>query len=155
VKKLLVKLVLTVVVALGISNYSLFLLTGKNPFANVSLPNLSFSSEDLDAFSSSSPLSSTETTYKWTDENGLTHYSSEAPAENKLVEVIEVNPNTNLIKGIDMAQRENTEEKTNSQSGDGSLYEAENIQLVLEKARNVEKLLQDRHEAQEEILNNI
>jgi len=91
-------------VMVGISNYVLYIMTGKSPFSKI--PQISLSAPSGDDIKRT--LSGgKETVYKWTDANGKVHYSSEAPADIESAQKMEVDPNVNLIEGIEL-QTENT-----------------------------------------------
>lgn len=143
-----------VVIASGVSSYGLYLMTGKTPFSNFKLPVFSVSTPDL---SNINPLSKgTDTAFKWTDENGVIHYSNEPPAGGEHAEIIEVNPDTNLIQGTEITQTATKEPaKTVITPVEGPVYAPENIQKLMDDAKNVEKVLQERHKQQEEILNKL
>lgn len=136
-----------VLVMLGISNYGLYLMTGKSPFSDIGVPKVSV--EDLN------PLpAKPETAYKWVDEKGITHYSNEKPPqEPEKVEVMEVDPNVNLIQSVEVAEKK--EEPGETIGVEGPLYKPETIQKLLNDAKDVERKLEERAKAQEEIINSL
>lgn len=149
-KRFAFKIALMIFVMLGISNYGFYLMTGKAPLlSGFKFPD--FSKTDLN------PLSSApETAYKWVDENGRTHYSNEVPAQSQpAIEVIKVDPNTNIIQAVELPEEAEEGETTVITPVEGPLYKPENIQKLINDAKNVEKVLQERHKKQEEIINNL
>src|SRR5690606_1757311 len=107
----------------GISNYGFYLMTGKNPFSGFKLPD--FSAPSL---SEVNPLSSgKDTAYKWTDEHGVTHYSNEVPPAELTAEVIEVDPDTNIIQAIKIPEKETEKEPAAITPVEGPLYKPETI----------------------------
>jgi len=150
VGKLLTKIAMMLFVMLGISNYGFYLMTGKNPFSGFKLPD--FSPPSL----SDNPLGNgKETAYKWTDEHGVTHYSNEAPPVELAAEVLEVDPNVNVIQSVEVPKKDTRQEPSAITPVEGPLYKPENIKKLIDDAKNVEKVLQDRHEKQEEIINSM
>lgn len=153
-KKFALKIVLMLAIVVGLSNYGLYLMTGQLPLARLELPD--FTAPDLSA---ANPLKDkTEKAWKWVDENGVTHYSTEAPAQQHLAQEIEVDPNTNLIQSIPVLKEKETKESSETTSitpVEGPIYDPKNIQQLMENAKKVEQVLQERHERQEEILNDL
>ncbi len=153
-KKLFVKIAMMLFVMLGISNYGFYLMTGQLPFSGFSLPDIS--APDLN------PLNNQpETAYKWVDEKGITHYSNEKPPElsvasptEKEIEVIEVDPRANIIQSVETPKDRDSSNTTISPI-DGPLYKPENVQKLLNDAKNVEKVLQERQKEQDKIINNM
>lgn len=149
--KLLAKIAMMLFVMLGISNYGYYLMTGNLPFSGFKLPD--FSTPSL---SEVNPLSDgKDKAYKWTDEHGVTHYSNEEPPVESAAEIIEVDPNTNIIQSIEIPEKETEKEPSTITPVEGPLYKPENIKKLIDDAKNVEKVLQDRHEQQEEIINSL
>lgn len=149
--KLLAKIAMMLFIMLGISNYGYYLMTGNSPFSGFKLPD--FSTPDL---SDITPLSTgKDTAYKWTDEHGVTHYSNEAPPVELAAEVIEVDPNVNVIQSVEVPKKEVEKEPSVITPIEGPLYKPENIKKLIDDAKNVEKVLQERHEQQEEIINSM
>ena len=139
---------MVLVVAGGASSYFLYLVTGQSPLAKLKFP--AFSRVDADFIN---PLKNkSEQAYKWVDEKGITHYSTEAPVKEQAVEVLEVNTETNIIQGVELRQQE---EQTDINALEGPVYNPENIKKLVDNAKNVEKVLQERHEKQEQIINNM
>ena len=136
-------------VVIGMSNYALYLMTGKTPFSSFKLP--SFSKAEIQSVN---PLNNRpEQAYKWVDKKGVTHYSTEKPPQEQAsVEVLEVDPNVNIIQSVKMPE-EIEEASTTITPVEGPLYDPQNIKKLMDDAKNVEKVLQERYEKQEEIIN--
>ncbi len=149
-KKLIIKATLVVIVALGLSNYGLYLTTGKSPLSEFSF-NLPFTSSSFQDLKPELPLAN-DTAYKWTDENGVVHYSTEPPANVAKAERIEVDPNTNLIQGVEVPQPETSAPESAQEPTLSNPYSAKGIQETLDKARNVQKILDERHEKQKKLM---
>ncbi|MBU2984241.1 DUF4124 domain-containing protein [Saccharophagus degradans] len=145
-KKLIFKCVVVVVLALGASNYMMYIMTGKLPFSTESLP--SFSSPSLPTFAEGKT-----TAYKWTDANGVVHYSSEPPPNPADAAVkMEVDPNVNLIQGI-------KEEPTIAGEADtpqgpdfsGNIYSPEKVKKLVDDAKAVQQQMNERTKSLEGI----
>ena len=159
--KLITKMLLMVGVVFGISNYFLYLSTGKTPFskASLSLPSLADGKSKLDSLSKSGKKlvkGDIQKAYKWTDSEGVVHYSSEAPAPEQAVEILHVNPNTNLIRGARPAPKDNTE-STPTPTNDtvlpqGQVYNPKNVKKLIDDAKNVQKLMDQRYQQTEQAL---
>ncbi|TVZ39792.1 uncharacterized protein DUF4124 [Alteromonadaceae bacterium 2753L.S.0a.02] len=152
VSKLVIKLIVMVIVMLGISNYVLYIMTGKTPFSSDSLP--SISAPKLSDLKPKLPAGK-DKVYKWTDDKGVVHYSSEAPQQTtEATETLEVDPNTNVIQGIEVPTEEKTEtvQAPPPQPSLHNPYSQEGVQKLMDDARNVQKLLDDRYEQQKKIM---
>lgn len=147
--KMIFKMVVMLVVVVGVSNYALYIMTGKTPFSanDLKMPDISAPSVD-------SLVNGGKTTaYKWTDENGVVHYSSEPPPEKQQVEVLEVDPNVNLVQGIQ--KKEEVPGPGSQPSLDlpsGNVYSPENVQKLIQDAKDVQQKLNERYKEQEKIV---
>jgi len=147
VGKLVVKVVIMVVIMVGMSNYVLYIMTGKTPFSTTSLEGAS-----LPSIPTLPP--GKETAYKWTDAQGVVHYSSEPPPEQMAdLKKMIVDPNVNLVQGAKPTPKPTPEQNDPQAESAPSLYNPQSVQKLVEDARNVEKLLNDRAKAQEDIIN--
>ena len=129
-------------------------MTGTSPLSTFHLPDFHFptwTTPDLDVLTSKP-----ETAYKWVDENGITHYANESP-ENQSAELIKVDPNTNLIRGIDLPESDNKNNENSNTAvapAPGPLYPPENVQKLIQDAKNIENVLHERQQQQDKIINN-
>jgi len=142
--KVIFKAVLMLGIVLGISNYVMYLMTGKTPFSQV--PDVSISTPNL---SEMMPKGS-ERAYKWTDANGVVHYSSEPPPEVE-AQVMDVDPNTNMIQGLRAEAPKETEAAPapTPTLPQGNVYNPKNVQKLIEDAKNVQNVLNERYESLE------
>lgn len=97
--------------------------------------------------------SSITTFYKWKDENGTWHYSDKPSVKNDDVETIDVNLNTNLIKGLRPVQKERVTVSENvvSTPKESSIplpitVPLEKVQKIIKDARGVQDLINNREE---------
>lgn len=91
--------------------------------------------------------------YKWRDENGVMQFSSTPPADGGEAQQVELNPNHNLVKAVKVPVTE--EAQPAQQAPAPSPYSVRGMQKVMDDARAIEGMLQQRHEGQQEMLNNI
>jgi len=118
-----------------------------------------FMESPLDLFSTSSTSSqknesssiTTQSFYKWQDEDGSWHYSDQ-PQEGQKVETVTVNTNTNLIQGLRIEKKKEqiAEEKkaaTNVESPAVSLpmtVPMEKVSKMLDDAANIQQVMDNR-----------
>ena len=154
ITKLVFKCLFSILLFFGIANVLSYMSTGKPIFSK---DDLFFWRNWQNPTATITPRINPSTTtevYKWKDENGVTHYSSEEPPAHLLSQKLAVNPNTNLIQGDrsepepEQAQQESKQEPTIQ----GPLYHPDTIKELTDKAKDVERLLQERAEQQEKIL---
>lgn len=147
--KLVLKVMVMVAVMVGVSNYVLYLMTGKSPFSKDDIPTIA--TPNLQNIVPALPAGK-DTVYKWTDADGAIHYSSEPPPESHQAsaEKMEVDPNTNLIQGIKVP--EPTPETAVSAAPPPQLHSPHSIQgaqKLIEDAKNVQNLLDERFKKQQ------
>lgn len=145
VKKLVIKVIVLVVVMVGISNYAVYLMTGRSPFSakDIALPSISV--PKLPA--------GKDTAYKWVDEKGVVHYSTEPPPQAAAnAQKIEVDPNQNLVKGVEPAAESSGEPVDQTAPTLQSPYSPGAAQKLIEDAKNVQNLLNERYEMQKKII---
>ncbi len=144
-KKLIIKCVMMIAIFFGISQYFLYLTTGKSPLDGLKTSEIQLSAPDIKNITASGK----QTVYKWVDANGVTQYTSEAPPE-QAVTAMELDPNTNIVQGIKMPEDEEKEEKPpQAEIPQGNIYNPKSIKKLMDDANNVQKLLNDRYEQQE------
>ena len=149
-----------ILIFIGISQYGLYLITGTLPFngvVNAIAPVLP--SDDTQAtFSLSNPPKIVEeTVYKWIDENGTTHFSKTKPAINpSKIEIIAVSDNVNIIESppARLEPKGAPKDDVPSINSKNISYSPENIQKLIKDAQNLQDTLNQRYQAQDDILNN-
>lgn len=148
--KLAFKLFAMLAIMLGVSNYMMYIMTGKLPFSadSFSVPSLP---DSLPSTIGSSILSKKQQAYKWTDENGVVHYSSEAPSDAAQATIIEVDPNTNMVQGLRSAAEPDTEatepkQEPHASLPQGNIYNPDTIKKLIDDAKNVQETLNKRNE---------
>lgn len=151
-KKFAFKLTLMLGIMLGVSNYMMYIMTGKSPLS-FSLSNFTKPSSGLSIPNVQNMIpAGKERAYKWTDANGVVHYSSEAPAGDEAVELLDVDPNTNLVQGLQVTadapeEKPATEVPTTVPSG--NVYNPDTIKKLIDDAKSVQDTLNKRYEDME------
>lgn len=149
-KKLIIKCIIMAALFMGVSQYFVYITTGKTPFDNFNIPNFSLNKQSISNFASDGK----QTVYKWVDEKGVTQYSAQAPSADQQVKTLEIDPNMNIVQGLQMPEDEKEEESSKPEISmpTGPIYSPESIKKLVDDAKNIEKLLQDRMDKQEKIL---
>ena len=154
-------------------NYAAYLQTGRSlwPFfadkISAKLADLKKgTSETLDSVQeTATPGSVKQTIYKWTDTDGVLQYTSEPPPEGISAEIVKVDPNANLIQAVKAPEPEQeavsvaaapTEtEKTPAGPDIPFPYTPEQIKKTMDDAKNVQKMMNDKADKQQQILDNL
>jgi hypothetical protein len=92
--------------------------------------------------------------YKWRDKNGVMQFSNTPPVDGGSAEQIEVNANRNVVDAVKIPPPEKSEEKV-ADTAAPSPYSVNGMKKVMNDAKGVEQLLQQRHEDQQKTLNNM
>ena len=101
-----------------------------------------------------SGINSSQSFYKWQDENGTWHYSDQ-PQEGQNIETVTVNTNANLIQGLRVEKEEIIEGPTNEidvQKDSASMplpmtVPFEEVSKMLEDVSNLQQVMDDRKKA--------
>ena len=91
--------------------------------------------------------------YKWRDENGVMQFSNTPPPDGGQAQQVVLNPNHNLVKAVKVPVKE--EPQHAQQAPTSSPYSVKGMKKVMEDAKGIESMLQQRHEDQQKALNNI
>ncbi|WP_158070138.1 DUF4124 domain-containing protein [Motiliproteus sp. MSK22-1] len=101
--------------------------------------------------------------YKWVDENGVTQLSSTPPPVGQEAQLLLIDPDTNVIqnRAVNLAAGSSSafdqRGKTNITTGSGSQSKGQNyspteVKQLMDDARNVQNLLDERFENQRKII---
>ena len=90
--------------------------------------------------------------YKWRDKNGVMQFSSMPPEDGGQAERVEVNTNHNVVGAVKVPVAEDPEHEVASTETQ-SPYSVSGMKKVMNDARGIEQLLQQRHEDQQNMLN--
>jgi hypothetical protein len=166
-KSLIFKSTVAVMLALGLSNYFIYLKTGKVPLGEwpqkVSslISGKHFDARDLasDAKKMASKVTGDKLAlgdsgvkvYKWTDAKGVVHYDSQ-PAQG--AKVLTIDTDTNILSAEDLPKKVEEKPDGEEKSKDKSVAESlENLdeKTPIEKARAVSDALKARAKEQEQV----
>jgi hypothetical protein len=107
-----------------------------------------------------SDLSGKDLFYQWYDAQGNVQFTTEPPAQGIEYTIKGFDPNTNVIQAVkkppeqDPMDEADTDEQKSAKSDDfGNPYSGDSIKKLLDDARNVEKLINQRFKDQESALN--
>jgi hypothetical protein len=111
-----------------------------------------FSTSSTGSHNNESSSSTSQSFYKWQDDDGTWHYSDKPPAE-KNIETVTVNTNTNLIQGLRVVKKneqpiieKNLQPKVeNSPMALPMTVPIEKISQILEDANNIQQLMDNRN----------
>ncbi len=96
--------------------------------------------------------------YQWRDENGMLHFTSDPPPAGMKYTVKGYDPNANLIQSIEpepevVADTSSAGPDQNQISLDvGNPYSPENVKKLVDDAKQIQKILNDRYKQQEAIM---
>ena len=101
--------------------------------------------------------------YKWVDDQGVTQFSSTPPPTSQNVQVLLIDPSTNVVQSRDFKSKpySNQSEDSNSRvketvttdpAPQGQVYSPSQVTKLLDDARNVEGLLKERFDNQQKII---
>lgn len=149
IKRLIIKCAIMLLIFIGITQYLMYLRTGKTPFKDWEKPQLPDIKSAVPALD--------QKVYKWVDENGITQYSEEPPPNSATQsQTLHVNPNTNIVQGLGSRPQKSLE-KPSSQVAlpEGPIYSPDTIEEIMQKTHDVKKMLEERVEQQNKALENL
>ena len=96
--------------------------------------------------------------YKWHDAEGNLHFTTDPPTDGTEYSVMGFDPNTNVIQAVKMPEEEPEEEKEVAAEEEnsnplGNPYDPSEIKELIEDAKDVQKMLQQRVKDQDAIMN--
>ena len=89
--------------------------------------------------------------YKWRDKNGVMQFSNTAPKHSSAEQIV-LDPNSNLIQAVKIPAKAVPKKEESAEAP--SPYSVQGMKKVMDDAKGVEALLQQRHEKQQEMLKN-
>ncbi len=161
--KFIVKAFLIACILFGLGNYASYLMTGKLPgFVNQTpeIPDFNIS-KLTDALSSEFKITNEEKPvetrylYKWRDEKGVIHYTSEKPSEDINYESIGLSNDTNVIPAV--SENEIIGEKPDQQQPPElpstelptNVYSPAGIEHIFNQANDIQNLVNEQFSHQE------
>jgi len=125
--------------------------------SNFKLPELSRGKELIPAKSGSGDM---DTFYKWYDPKGNVQFTSEPPPDGVAYTVKQFDPDTNVIQAVHAPVETSAEPAPamaaageNSPALNLNPYDSKGIEKLFEDTRNIEKLLNQRTQAHNDIIN--
>jgi hypothetical protein len=135
-------------------------------FSDFKMPDFSMSSlpnaPEVDSITDSNSLiGGQDTIYQWHDGEGNIQFTTEPPPEGIDYQVRQFDPDANVIQSVKVPARETPAGSAGAEAGktaepapeDSNPYSPEGIKKMIEDAKNVEKLLQQRFQNQESAIN--
>jgi uncharacterized protein DUF4124 len=165
--KILLKILFVIILLFGIGSYSNYLITGETPKLDINkpvLPDIKLSditdsiSEKYESVKEKVEPESKETyLYKWRDEKGVMHYTSEKPSGNiQNLESIKISNDTNVVPAApnNKANTENINQpQLPSTDMPKNVYSPEGIKHLFEQAKNIQNLTNEQFNQQERVVN--
>ena len=153
--------ILSMLVILGIMAVTPMILTGKfDPMAFID-SGFSNGASEFSKLKARAPknLSSVVSdekveVYKWRDENGVMQFSNTPPPTVSNAKQVVLDPNHNLVQAVKVPEEEEAPAKS-AEVEAPSPYSMKGMKKVMDDAKGIEDLLQQRHQDQQKRLNNI
>ena len=151
--------------------YANYMMTGQAPELDIKTPELSkiniskltdSLSDKVDTVKdkiTSEPEKQETYLYKWRDENGVIHYTSEKPSTDiRNLESIKIDKQTNVVPAVSNNSQESqaTQQQNISPTSEmpTNVYSPEGIEQLFDHAKNVQNLIDEQFSQQEQIINN-
>lgn len=168
--RLMLKIMLMTALLCGGLNYAAYLSTGRSLFsawmekARAMIANLGqYASDALGSLKADAPESETsQVIYKWINEEGVLQYSSVPPPEGRSAEIVKLEPDVNLIRAVPVPESTPEPTQTATGSGDGKKpatessepfpYSSEQVKKTMEDARDTQRMMNERLQQQQQIL---
>ncbi len=157
--KFLFKIIFICILLFGFSNYANYLATGKATEFNFSKPVLpdidlttitdSLSDKFDPVKQEAEPIVKNSYLYKWRDEKGIIHYTSEKPSENITnLESIKLSNDTNVVPAVPEnmeTKQEDNQTQSPSTELSGNVYSPEGIKHLFDQAKNIQNLMNEQY----------
>jgi len=92
--------------------------------------------------------------YKWRDEHGVMQFSNTPPPSVSNAERVVLDPNNNLMKAVKVPEKEEKSKEV-VETEMPNPYSVKGMKKVMDDARSIEDMLQQRHEKQQEMMKNL
>lgn len=107
--------------------------------------------KSLNESSGNSSINTSQSFYKWQDEDGIWHYSDQ-PAAGQNIETVTVNTNTNLIQGLRIEKKEDKEPEKKQKQANADIPKIplpmtvplDKVSKMLEDASNIQQIMDER-----------
>lgn len=145
--KLIFKVVVMLLIMIGAANYGVYIMTGKSPFADFSWSKVKISAPDVGSVLPAGK----EKVYKW-EKDGVIVYSSEPPPESQASEMIEVDPNVNIVQATKIEEPKAEQPDNTVGMPQGPIYSPDQVKKIIDDAREVKDMMDERAAEQDKIL---
>jgi len=92
--------------------------------------------------------------YKWRDKNGVMQFSNTPPPSDIGAEQVELDPNKNLVQAVKVPEKKEEPAEV-AKVEKPSPYSVKGMKKVMDDAKGIEQLLQQRHEDQQKMMNDL
>jgi len=94
--------------------------------------------------------------YKWRDENGVMQFTNTPPPEAREAELVELRPDTNIVKAIEVPEEEPARERSGpSVTTLGNPYTPGGMKDLLETTSSLSEDLNQKHMEQQKLMDQI
>jgi len=157
------KIIFILVLLFGIKMYANYMMTGKTPELQINKPALpevsiskltnSFSNKVDSVKDRLTPEAKKKDAflYKWRDEKGVIHYTSEKPAAQITnLESIKIDNQTNVVPAVsDNSSKTEPTQQQNTPASSGiptNIYSPEGIKQLVDQAKNIQNQVNEQYE---------
>ena len=93
--------------------------------------------------------------YKWRDKEGVMQFSSEPPSGTYDTEQIVLHPDSNVLQAVKVREKETIQPVAKIEKSAVTPYSINGMKKVVDDAKGIEEMLQQREEQQQKTLNDI
>lgn len=93
--------------------------------------------------------------YKWRDKNGVMQFSNVPPADGGKAQRVTLDPNSNLMQAVKTPEKTAEPEQKVATKKSLNPYSVKGAKKVIDDAMAVEDMINQRHEQQQKMLNDI
>jgi hypothetical protein len=93
--------------------------------------------------------------YKWRDQDGVMQFSSKPPPDTHNAEQIVLHPDSNVVQAVTVGEKETAQPVAKTENLAATPYSIKGMKQVVDDAKGIEEMLQQRDEQQQKILNDI
>jgi hypothetical protein len=93
--------------------------------------------------------------YKWRDQDGVMQFSSKPPPDTHNAEQIVLHPDSNVVQAVKPSEKESVQPVAKAENLAATPYSIKGMKKVVDDAKGIEEMLQQRDEQQRKILNDI
>ncbi len=149
-KTLIFKSLLLIAIAIGVANYVVYLNTGRGFIDEVPKLDLSSYLPNKNSVEKAMPRlpSGEEQVYKWVDDNGRVHYSTNKAEADVGSQAVDVDSTLTLVESqtppIRLDNQPGSSSKPSSELKPSDVYDLDAVEKLIEDARAVQDLVDER-----------